>query len=381
MSKILVCLILSFTVIPASHAVTFWGSKTSQPVDTDAESLKAGQFIWKGDAIPAGPTVAEINIAQQRIYLYRNGVLIGLSTVSTGKRGHRTPTGTFSVLSRIRHHRSRKYNNAPMPYTHHINRTGIAIHAGRLPGYPASHGCIRLPTGFAKRFFKSSALGMPVIISRGNKSTKTTAAEIKSNLLSIEESFRWQPEKESFGAISILMSKADQRLLVYRNGVEIGRAKILLTEENKSFGSHAYLLHQSESVETNPFLDNNATSAWVAIGLSGHAKQIGTLFESDVLQNIQIPPDFLTAISPVLKAGASLYITDNSILKHEISASALNALLSNPQETIQLAVKTSKTKKVTKIATAALLKQESLSNEIKALQRQIDKIQNRLDRI
>jgi len=326
MLQILFCSIFTFFVASVALAEPFWGSKAPQPVDTEADKLKAGQFIWKGDTVPAGPMVAEINIAEQRFYLYRNGVLIGLSTVSTGKGGHSTPTGTFSILTKIRHHRSRKYNNAPMPYTHHINRTGIAMHAGRLPGYPASHGCIRLPSAFAQRLFKSSPLGMPVIITRKKTAEKIAVTSIKPKVLATNDSFRWQPEKETLGAVSIVMSKADQRLLVYRSGIEIGRAKIALTEEDKPFGSHAYLLHQGEGAKINPFLNPNVASSWVAIGLSGYSKQKGTLFEGNLLQNLQIPFEFLNAINSILKAGVSLYITDNSVLQHEITEPALNAL-------------------------------------------------------
>jgi lipoprotein-anchoring transpeptidase ErfK/SrfK len=100
---------------------------------------------------PSGPVLAIISLPVQRCSVYRNGVLIGVSTVSTGKAGHRTPTGVFTVLQKHIDHRSNLYNSAPMPYMQRLTWTGIAMHAGNLPGFPASHGCVRMPLTFAKR--------------------------------------------------------------------------------------------------------------------------------------------------------------------------------------------------------------------------------------
>lgn len=151
---------------PALFAEPFWGSRTSQAFDIAPQKLKPGQFIWKGNAVPFGPMMAVIRLAEQKVYVYRNDALIGVSTASTGKRRRSTPTGVFSVLGKSRFHRSKKYNNAPMPYTHWLTSKGVAMHAGKLPGYPASHGCIRLPSQFARLLFESSPVGMRVVITR-----------------------------------------------------------------------------------------------------------------------------------------------------------------------------------------------------------------------
>ncbi|NOQ36267.1 MAG: L,D-transpeptidase family protein [Methylococcaceae bacterium] len=379
MPKILFCLIFTLLITPVSFAEPFWGSKVSQPVNTPSNKLKAGQFIWKGDIAPAGPTVAEINLAEQRFYLYRNGVLIGLSTASTGKGRRSTPTGIFSVLTKIRHHRSRKYNNAPMPYTQHINNTGIAMHAGKLPGYPASHGCIRLPSAFARLLFKSSFIGMPVVISREKNSA---AASIKAGVLSTNEPFRWQPEKASLGAASIVMSKADQRIFVYRNGVEIGRAKLSLTNMDKSFGTHAYLLHQGEGDSINPFLNHDVSSAWVTIKLPKSLKQKQAILKGGLLQNLQIPASFSTAVNEVLTSGTSLYITDSSVLEHEITALALNAVAGNQQkQALAVPSKTPIAKVDEWSSVAALAEIENLQVDMKDMQKQVEKIKSELSSI
>ncbi len=156
---------LAFTVLftPTLLAEPFWGSKASQPINTPAYKLKAGQFIWLDD-VPSGTLTATINLSKQQMYVYRGSTLIGISTVSTGRNKRRTPRGSFTVLEKQRYHRSKKYNNALMPYMQRLTSKGIAIHAGRLPGYPASHGCIRLPSQFARFVFQASAVGMPVTI-------------------------------------------------------------------------------------------------------------------------------------------------------------------------------------------------------------------------
>ncbi|MET0362591.1 MAG: L,D-transpeptidase family protein [Sphingobium sp.] len=131
----------------------------------EARPLAVGQFLWdEPGTVGQGDLAITISIAEQRLFLYRDGRLIGMSTVSTGARGHATPLGDFTILQKNMWHRSNLYSNAPMPYMQRLTWTGIAIHAGHLPGYPASHGCIRLPTAFAKRLFGLTTLGVPVTI-------------------------------------------------------------------------------------------------------------------------------------------------------------------------------------------------------------------------
>ena len=96
------------------------------------------------EPLPKGPLQIIISIADQRASLFDNGTLIARSSVSTGMEGHPTPLGVFSVISKQRWHRSNIYSAAPMPYMQRITWSGIALHAGVVPGHPASHGCIRL---------------------------------------------------------------------------------------------------------------------------------------------------------------------------------------------------------------------------------------------
>ena len=111
-----------------------------------------------------GPILAVISLAKQRIWIYGSGGLIAQSVVSTGVPGHRTPTGVFSVIQKSRFHRSNIYSNAPMPYMQRITWSGVALHAGIVPGYPASHGCIRLPNQFAAELWGMTRIGARVVI-------------------------------------------------------------------------------------------------------------------------------------------------------------------------------------------------------------------------
>lgn len=121
------------------------------PQRTVSEVLESGVVIM-------------ISLKSQQMHVFRDGVLWRSSPVSTGKKGKRTPTGTFAILQKKRHHRSNLYSNAPMPYMQRLTWGGIAIHAGRLPGYPASHGCIRLPAEFARELFKITPMASSAVI-------------------------------------------------------------------------------------------------------------------------------------------------------------------------------------------------------------------------
>ena len=98
-----------------------------------------------------------VSVPEQTMHVYRNGILIGRSTVSTGSKGHATPGGVFEILEKKQEHYSKKYDNAPMPNMQRLTWTGIAMHSGNLPGYPASHGCIRMPFDFSQLLFSATA--------------------------------------------------------------------------------------------------------------------------------------------------------------------------------------------------------------------------------
>jgi hypothetical protein len=128
------------------------------------KDLKPGQYLWRDVPESAGPERVVIGLTDQLAYLYRGDTLMAVATISTGVEGRDTPTGIFAVRSKAPFYRSKKYDNAPMPFTQFIDEYGIAMHGGYNPGYPASHGCIRLPIAFAKKLYSLTDVGTPVYI-------------------------------------------------------------------------------------------------------------------------------------------------------------------------------------------------------------------------
>lgn len=154
---------------PISEVPYLWtlGNAPQAHKDMVAEfgkaGLKPGQYFWTS-AIPAGETRVVIDRMTQMAYVYRADKLVGVSTVSTAKQGHITPLGEWSILEKRPFYRSKKYDNAPMPWMERIDEYGIALHGGGTPGYPESHGCIHLPTKFAEKLYGLTKIGTKVII-------------------------------------------------------------------------------------------------------------------------------------------------------------------------------------------------------------------------
>ena len=126
--------------------------------------LKPGQYVWRDVPESAGPERVVISLSDQMAYLYRGNDLMAATTISSGRDDKPTPNGIFSIFKKQTMHRSKKYDNAPMPFAQFFDPAGMAMHAGFNPGHAASHGCIRLPSGFAKKLYSVTDVGTPVII-------------------------------------------------------------------------------------------------------------------------------------------------------------------------------------------------------------------------
>ena len=132
-------------------------------------ALEPGDFVWRENAATVvGAPRLLVSITDQRAYLYRGDTIVAVTTVSTGRKGHATPTGTFKIMEKQAVHFSSKYDDAPMPHMQRLTNDGIALHAGYIPGHPASHGCVRLPAKFATALFKVTSVGTPVTIIQGS---------------------------------------------------------------------------------------------------------------------------------------------------------------------------------------------------------------------
>ncbi len=148
-----------------------WGNPSPWQQKPRRQRRAAPRYVEPSDDKPAaalpkpsGPLVLVVSIGKQTVTVYDDGKVIAKSPISSGMSGHPTPTGIFSILEKNRYHYSNLYGGAPMPFMQRVTNSGVAMHAGDLPGYPASHGCIRLPYNFARSLFGITDVGARVII-------------------------------------------------------------------------------------------------------------------------------------------------------------------------------------------------------------------------
>ena len=126
--------------------------------------LTPGQYVWASSVPSDGETRIVIDRLTQMAYVYRADKLVGAASISTAKQGHITPLGEWTILEKRPFYRSKKYDNAPMPWMERFDEYGTAFHGGSNPGYPASHGCIRMPVKFAEKVYGLTRLGTKVVI-------------------------------------------------------------------------------------------------------------------------------------------------------------------------------------------------------------------------
>lgn len=280
---------------------------TGDDAETAIRALKPGQFLWAPSLAPSGPILAIVSLSLQRCYVYRNGVLIAVSTLSSGKKGHETPTGVFTVLQKRVKHYSNLYNSAPMPYMQRLTWDGIALHAGNLPGYPASHGCVRLPKAFAQKLFGETKLGMTVVVTDSDAVPRIAPAP---NLLEAAQAVDqnmlpggvvWQPEKSLTGPMSLVLSGADKRLMVLRNGVLIGSCPVTIDgpiEETMGF--------TLKSIE-------GANIRWLQLPLPGTTLTPGQEMSVAERGRVHLPEEFRLALDRELAPGVTLLVTQDSM--------------------------------------------------------------------
>jgi len=320
----------------------FWGSRESRPVGTPTSELKQGEFIWFGDAVRSGPMLLVVSVDEQLAYLYRNGVLTGVSTASTGKKGHETPTGVFTVLQKNKDHFSNIYDNAPMPYMQRLTWGGIALHAGGLPGYPASHGCIRLPSEFARLLFEVTSTGMTVVVASAAGELSEAAypgflapvnpqgQPVTTLPLMPSESLRWQPELASEGPISAVLSRQSGRIVVYSGGVEIGRARVVF-HGAEPLGTHVLMLVEGAAQSPQRYNPNRASQHWIEVEIAGHANRAGQEPDATIADRIEIPAEFIIKVNEVVAPGATVLVTDEQVTP-STSGPRLDVINSEPPE-------------------------------------------------
>jgi hypothetical protein len=316
----LLVFILAARVIASAAAHT-----KGRAVHPSTTEFKPGDYVWHPEVSPAGPVVVIVSLPEQKMYVYRNGVRIGRSTDSTGKKGHATPTGVFTILQKKVRHESNLYKGAQMTHMQRLTWTGIAMQAGHLPGYAASHGCVRLPIDFAEKLYSVTNNGTSVVIT-GDKFAPSETAEpglLLSGKVSTFPSppalsqgqFEWHPEKAPTGPLSIILSTADQEAYVYRDGIEIGRAALSTTGLEQDLGSHVYSALDK--------FDSDGRREWISTTSFGDVRAPDI---KDLAQFVTIAPEFLEHARSAVLPGATLIITDVRIGSQTLSGPGVNVL-------------------------------------------------------
>jgi hypothetical protein len=295
---------------PPKHTSTLGTAKSTVPA-----KLKPGEYLWVPEVSPRGPIVMVVSLPEQMAYVYRNGVIIGASTISTGKKGHETPTGVFTILQKNQDHYSNVYNNAPMPYMQRLTWSGVAIHAGRLPGYPASHGCVRVPYEFAQKLFAETKTGLTVVVSDEEQFPDTVAhpglvAPVSATGTpvsgpSLENGLAWRPEAAPEGPVTILLTNEDQRIRVFRGGIEIGHAPFTLNDRHRKITLHVLTRLELSGAELPDPATGRPIPRWLVVS----GKQENTVSTAELLAVFSISPAFLTKLATVVEPGTTLVVT------------------------------------------------------------------------
>jgi hypothetical protein len=307
--------------------------------DTKPEDLADGEFVWRPEAAPSGPVVVLVSLTEQRAYVYRNGILIGYTNVSTGKPGHETPTGVFTILQKDKDHVSNLYK-AKMPYTERLTWSGICLHAGGLPGYPSSHGCIHLPLEFSRYLFEIEHLGATVVIADEHSGPQEAThpgvllspaiheAQLQGPAAGIAN-FEWQPDRSAEGPLSILLSAADQKLYVYRNGVEIGVSQVKLKAPHEPLPEGVHAVLEGFADKESPFAPGHRMHRWMSVSTDASS---GVLEEDEaaLASRIHIPPFFVSQVYEALSPGATLVITNRAATPETRSASDFVIMATHP---------------------------------------------------
>jgi hypothetical protein len=288
--------------VAAAQAVDRGGRSIQQIVAT----LRPGQYVWAPELSPRGSLLFVVNIETQRAVLFRNGVPIAATTVSTGRPGHDTPTGVFTILQKRKEHYSNLYNNAPMPNMQRLTWDGIALHAGKLPGYPDSHGCIRLPLQFSSLLFGATGLGMTVVItsapavpSGSPPPELVLTGSVAGRRPLADAPFEWHPRRSAKGMVSVIVSMADRRAIVLRDGVEIGSAPVRF--DGPAHAATAYVLRASD----------RAGRHWLKLQFAGSGE--GMEVTQAEAGRFDAPSGFRRALAGVLAPGSVIIVTPESL--------------------------------------------------------------------
>ena len=277
-------------------------------------------YFWHPEIAPSGPMVMVVSLDEQYIYVYRNGVAIGVSPISSGRPGYETPTGVYTILQKEREHRSNLYDDAPMPYMQRLTWDGVAMHGGNLPGHPASHGCIRLPPTFAEKLFQATRRGGVVVIA----DARVSPAAIVHPAALAPIDLAGQPAVpvrqgetdiplpvEAGGApLSIIISTHDRMAYVLRDGKLSASSPLRVAPDAQEYGFHGTLLYVMGEDRTAPSSRETAVRPlhqWSAYRILGS----GPVPEpAQMAKQLKLPEAFGQGIQQALVPGTTVLVTD-----------------------------------------------------------------------
>jgi hypothetical protein len=297
------------------------GTPTGKP----SGSLKPGEYWWNSQVSPSGPLMVLVSVPQQSMHVYRNGILIGRTSISTGTRGHSTPAGVFTILEKKKSHYSKKYDNAPMPNMQRLTWTGICMHSGNLPGYPASHGCIRMPYDFSQLLFNATDKGGTVVVGDGKTPTPHLASNPGLMLAPTDLNpemlrplgtggYDWNPARSGSGPVSIVVSAADRALYVYRNGIPIGRASVEI-RGGKALGSHVFTMLEGVTEKPSWWALGRPARRWLRVTSDGRGVDADKL-----AARLDMNREFATKLYDTVSPGTTVIVTDQPVVRSRVNS-------------------------------------------------------------
>ena len=329
--KLLRLLALFAVLISTAQAVEKPSAHTKgTPTGKPTGPLKPGEYWWRPQLSPSGPLIVLVSVPEQVMHVYRNGILIGRSTVSTGSTGHATPGGVFSILEKKQEHYSKTYDNAPMPNMQRLTWTGIAMHSGNLPGYPASHGCIRLPFDFSQLLFSATSKGGTVVVGDGKTPVPHLASspglmlapkDFTPEMLRplAKNDYDWHPERSASGPITMVVSVADKAIYVYRNGNPIGRARVEIGGRG-ALGDHVFSLLEGTTGRMSFLVPGRQGRRWMCVTSSG-----GRVDTEKIASRLQMNPEFAAKVYDMIAPGTTVIITDQPVVRSRRNAAILES--------------------------------------------------------
>ncbi|ODU66521.1 MAG: hypothetical protein ABT16_01565 [Rhodanobacter sp. SCN 65-17] len=281
------------------------------------------RFFWHPEIAPSGPVVVVVSLDEQNIYVYRNGVAIGVGPISSGKPGYETPPGVYSILQKEREHRSNLYDDAPMPYMQRLTWDGITLHGGTLPGHPASHGCVRLPQAFAEKLFAITQRGGIVVVADARISPERIAhpaavapidlsgapmspATVAVPHASGTTSPAIAPSTVEATPVSVVVSTSDRAVYVLRGGLLVDSSPLVQVADPAPSGIVLYVMTGTRLGAPEAAFGAKLPnwSAYRILG-DGAAPEPG-----EMASHLHVPEAFGVRLQRALVPGSTVLVTD-----------------------------------------------------------------------